>query len=177
MKGALWTVSSNLFGGYAVSGKHLCFRLLYFLHPSAEPKLALKLAKSLFSCQANENVCPSTFGIFNLTLPTSPTAFHSKSPFYPLRRLFVSFGDPSESAHTDFIQDLDNLTEPCFLVYDVPTPSLEKALSHLRLSLKVDSKEDSLVLRCREKRLERVRTMNEVIKNCVSQRSETLINT
>ncbi|KAF8226105.1 hypothetical protein L208DRAFT_1425249 [Tricholoma matsutake] len=116
MKGALWTVSSNLFGGYAVS----------------EPKLALKLAKSLFSCQANEN--------------------------------------PSIQNHLSILFDvyLDNLTEPCFLVYDVPTPSLEKALSHLRLSLKVDSKEDSLVLRCREKRLERVRTMNEVIKNCTA---------
>lgn len=71
---------------------------------------------------------------------------------------------------------LSALTEPCFLVFDVPTPSLDEALLKLRLSLNVDVKEDSLILRCREQRFKRMQNMNEVIENSVSRCIETLID-
>ena len=71
---------------------------------------------------------------------------------------------------------LNNFIEPCLLVYDVPTPSLDEVLSHLRRSLKPDAKEDLLVLRCREKRFERTRIINEAIENSVSQRSELFLD-
>jgi proteasome activator subunit 4 len=72
--------------------------------------------------------------------------------------------------HTDSVLGLNNIAEPCFLVYDVPTPLLEEALLHLRLSLKVDAGQDSLVPRCREKRIERIQNINEVVEKIVSRR-------
>jgi proteasome activator subunit 4 len=62
----------------------------------------------------------------------------------------------------------NTLTEPCFLVFDAPTPSLNEAITKLRLSLNVDAKEDPLILQCREQRVKRFQNMNEVIENSVS---------
>jgi hypothetical protein len=63
MKGALWTLSSNVFGKYAVAGNYLWFGLkrTHFLLPLSEPRLALALIKNLFVCQDNEKVSDPMF--------------------------------------------------------------------------------------------------------------------
>ncbi|RDB28522.1 Proteasome activator complex subunit 4 [Hypsizygus marmoreus] len=58
---------------------------------------------------------------------------------------------------------LSSFLEPCFLVYDVPTALLDEAVSQLKSIIHInnEAKESSVVVRCRNKRIERIQGMNE----------------
>ncbi|KAG1867785.1 hypothetical protein DFJ58DRAFT_859984 [Suillus subalutaceus] len=56
---------------------------------------------------------------------------------------------------------LANFSEPCYLIYDVENTALDEALLALKSRLSFNKSEDSITLQAREKRIERVRLMNE----------------
>jgi len=60
-----------------------------------------------------------------------------------------------------FSQGLSHFLEPCYLVYDVETPALDEASLSLKKCLSLKMSEDSITSRAREKRIERVRLMND----------------
>jgi hypothetical protein len=68
---------------------------------------------------------------------------------------------------------LNSFVEPCFLVYDVPTPALDKSLASLKDCLPFNTKETFITHRCREKRIERIQLINEAVKRtvCISSPS------
>lgn len=57
--------------------------------------------------------------------------------------------------------------EPNYLVYGVPKPALDLALSDLKALLVINRESDLVVTRCRAKRIERIRCHNEAIDNNV----------
>ncbi|KAM6497955.1 hypothetical protein JOM56_005903 [Amanita muscaria] len=64
----------------------------------------------------------------------------------------------SENALAGFI-------EPCFLIYDVPTPFVDKASKALRDAVAKDAEEGQLTMtKCRENRVRRVQRYNEAIR-------------
>ncbi|KAG1755021.1 uncharacterized protein EDB91DRAFT_1096855 [Suillus paluster] len=56
---------------------------------------------------------------------------------------------------------LGSFSEPCYLIYDIENTALNEALLALKRCLSFNKTEDSITLRAREKRIERVRLMNE----------------
>jgi proteasome activator subunit 4 len=60
-----------------------------------------------------------------------------------------------------YVEGLTYFSEPCYLIYDVKTPVLDEALLALKKCLSFNKSEDSITLRAREKRIERVGVMND----------------
>jgi proteasome activator subunit 4 len=56
---------------------------------------------------------------------------------------------------------LASFSEPCYLIYDIKNTALDEALLALKSCLSFNKSEDCITLRAREKRIERVRLMNE----------------
>lgn len=56
---------------------------------------------------------------------------------------------------------LANFSEPCYLIYDVKNTALDESLLALKSCLSFNKSEDSITIRAREKRIERVCLMNE----------------
>ncbi|KAF5377624.1 hypothetical protein D9615_005155 [Tricholomella constricta] len=65
---------------------------------------------------------------------------------------------------------LSSFLEPLFLVYEIPTPRVDKALSQLKFTLDIGNspKEGALVVRCRNKRIERLQKMEDGIQNNIT---------
>jgi hypothetical protein len=69
---------------------------------------------------------------------------------------------------------LKSLGEPCYLVYNINNPSLERATVNLMALLPSSktSSESGLVLRCRAKRIERIALMEDAFTITVSTNAE-----
>jgi hypothetical protein len=63
---------------------------------------------------------------------------------------------------------LNSFVEPCYLVYDIQNPRLDVALADLKSLLQVRTMDVDLTDRCRQKRIERVRLMNDALELAVS---------
>lgn len=63
------------------------------------------------------------------------------------------------------------MSEPSNIIYDIPTPGIDKVTDKLKslLRLVVDSKEEDVTIRAREMRIKRVRTLDEAVQTAVSR--------
>lgn len=166
MKGALWTISSPFFGKYAVSGLPKSYiHWIALISLLKEPSLAPQLVKGLLSSQHNEKV--SSFYPSFAWYSNFLSAFDSRFRVCSDWKLSVSTNTVLDVVLMAFL-GLANFLEPCYLVYDVPTPLLDKAVAQLKSSLPIGSHDSSLVVRCRNKRIERIQNMNNVIQETVS---------
>ncbi|KAK0456353.1 hypothetical protein EV421DRAFT_1699087 [Armillaria borealis] len=68
----------------------------------------------------------------------------------------------SENCITSFV-------EPCYLVYDVSCPPLDRAIKHIKSMLLYDAKEVDITNRCRQARIKRVQLMNEAAEHTTSE--------
>ena len=70
--------------------------------------------------------------------------------------------------HGEFLA-LTGFAEPCFLVYGVPTPTVDKALTALQDVVARNAEEVKLItLKCSENSTRRVQLYNEAITNIVN---------
>ncbi|KAF8807238.1 hypothetical protein BYT27DRAFT_7232792 [Phlegmacium glaucopus] len=60
----------------------------------------------------------------------------------------------------------NNLVEPCNLIYDIPTPGIDRAIDKMKslLSVVVNPKEENIKIRAREMRIKRVRILDEAVE-------------
>ncbi|EGN99641.1 hypothetical protein SERLA73DRAFT_159863 [Serpula lacrymans var. lacrymans S7.3] len=101
----------------------------------------------------------STFGKFAISEPTLATEYikcllecqHNEKP--SIQNCVSTVADNS----------LQSFLEPCFLVYDVENPALDKSLSDLQACLTSTEHDKDITRRAREKRIERVNLMNQAI--------------
>ena len=70
---------------------------------------------------------------------------------------------------TDHIAGFDNFTEPSDIVYNVPTPGIDRAIEKLKslLHISVDPNEN-VEIRAREMRIKRTRILDEAVETAVS---------
>lgn len=70
----------------------------------------------------------------------------------------------------DHIAGLNNFVEPCNIVFNIPTPGIDRAIDKLKSSLRivVSPKEDNVTTRAREMRIKRVRISDEAMEIAVS---------
>ncbi|KAK0473258.1 hypothetical protein IW261DRAFT_1553160 [Armillaria novae-zelandiae] len=68
----------------------------------------------------------------------------------------------SENCITSFV-------EPCYLVYDVSCPPLDRAIKGIKSMLPYDAKEVDITNRCRQARIKRVQLMNEAAEHTTSE--------
>lgn len=69
----------------------------------------------------------------------------------------------------NFLAGLSSFVEPCFLVYDIPTPSLNGYVASLKAVLKCSGEESIITRKCRQKRVDRIKFTNDAIDHAVSR--------
>jgi hypothetical protein len=59
----------------------------------------------------------------------------------------------------DVHKGLNSFIEPCYAIYDIHTPDLDRAVAELKKMIAIQE-ETQVVVRCRQKREERIKLMN-----------------
>lgn len=59
----------------------------------------------------------------------------------------------------DVRKGLNSFIEPCYAIYDIRTPDLDHAAAELKKTIAIPE-ETQVVVRCRQKREERIKLMN-----------------
>ncbi|GLB36425.1 putative protein with domain of unknown function (DUF3437) [Lyophyllum shimeji] len=69
---------------------------------------------------------------------------------------------------------LSSFLEPCYLVYEIPTPRVDKVLGQLKADLDIGNHPDdgSLVMKCRNKRIERVQKCSNAVQHTIAMALE-----
>jgi len=57
---------------------------------------------------------------------------------------------------TDVFKGLNSFIEPCYAIYDIHTPDLDRAAAELKETIAI-SEDTQLVVCCRQKRIERIK--------------------
>ena len=70
---------------------------------------------------------------------------------------------------TDHIAGFDNFIEPSNIVYNIPTPGIDKAIENLKSLIRVVVKpNENVEIRAREMRIKRTRMLDEAVETAVS---------
>lgn len=69
---------------------------------------------------------------------------------------------------TDVSKGLNSFIEPCYAIYDIHSPDLDRAATELKKMIDI-SEDTQLVVRCRQKRVERVKLMNAANRELVRE--------
>jgi len=60
---------------------------------------------------------------------------------------------------TDVSKGLNSFIEPCYVIYDIDSPDLDRAAGELKKTIAIPE-DTQVVVRCRQKRIERIKLMN-----------------
>jgi len=60
---------------------------------------------------------------------------------------------------TDASKGLNSFIEPCYTIYDIDSPDLDRAAGELKETIAIPD-DIQVVVRCRQKRIERIKLMN-----------------
>jgi proteasome activator subunit 4 len=85
---------------------------------------------------------------------------------YTFHTLFKADTEPPEG--------LSSFLEPCYLVYGIENVVVDQAMQNLRSSLPMIDRDNSLVSRCRDKRIERVHLLQKAAERTVRGHAELL---
>ena len=67
---------------------------------------------------------------------------------------------------TDIPEGLNSFIEPCYAIYDIHSPDLDRAAAELNKIIAIPE-DTQVVVRCRQKRIERVKLMNSANRELV----------
>jgi hypothetical protein len=75
---------------------------------------------------------------------------------------------PQHVQTTDVFKGLNSFIEPCYTIYDIHSPDLDRAAAELKTTIAIP--EDSqVVVRCRQKRIDRIGLMNAANRELVRE--------
>jgi hypothetical protein len=123
------------------------------------------LLEKLFGCQANEKVFhpPNEVSL-------QPIIKNGSRPYRVLFRLFAKMVRatpfPTQPYFTT-VTGINSFVEPNFLVYEVHYPRIDRALANFRAKLPFSAEEESVVHRCRERRISRIQLCEEQVRETV----------
>ena len=69
---------------------------------------------------------------------------------------------------TDIFQGLNSFIEPCYSIYDIHSPDLDRATAELKATIDVPG-DNQIVVRCRQKRIDRIELMNSANRELVRE--------
>lgn len=73
---------------------------------------------------------------------------------------------PNMSRELMVPKGLNSFVEPCYAMYDIKSPGLDHAAAELKKTIAI--REDAqVIVRCRQKRIERIELMNTAIRELV----------
>ena len=67
---------------------------------------------------------------------------------------------------TDGFKGLNSFIEPCYAIYEIYTPDLDRAAAELKETIAIPE-DTQVVVRCQQKRIERVKLMNAANRELV----------
>jgi len=75
------------------------------------------------------------------------------------------------SQHTqiiDIFEGLNSFIEPCYAIYDIHSPDLDRAAAELKATITIPE-DIQVVVRCRQKRIDRIKLMNVANRELVCE--------
>jgi len=69
---------------------------------------------------------------------------------------------------TDVSKGLNSFIEPCYAIYDINSPDLDRAAAELKETIPI-TEDTQVVVRCRQKRIERIKLMNAANRELVRE--------
>jgi len=69
---------------------------------------------------------------------------------------------------TDVSQGLNSFIEPCYSIYDIHSPDLDRAAAELKATVTIPE-DNHVVVRCRQKRIDRIKLMNSANRELVCE--------
>jgi proteasome activator subunit 4 len=180
MKGALWTLNAPSFGTswlpshlntflcyllgkYVVGGGPDCLVNETLPNSGSEPTLVTEFMRRLFGCEHNEKVN------FHSQLQITRFSVNRFRPRYKtmsvrsLKLVSILHIRYRRRALT-LSEGLSSFIEACYLVYDIENPAINPAVQNLLSSIASADRDDILISRCRDKRIERVRLLKEALQ-------------
>jgi len=68
----------------------------------------------------------------------------------------------------DVSKGLNSFIEPCYSIYDIQSPDLDRAAAELKATITIPE-DNQVVVRCRQKRVDRVKLMNSANRELVRE--------
>ena len=75
---------------------------------------------------------------------------------------------PQRMQVTDILKGLNSFIEPCYAIYDIDSPGLERAVTGLKATI-TTPEDTQVVARCRQKRINRIKLMNAANSELVGE--------
>jgi len=75
---------------------------------------------------------------------------------------------PQRMQVTDILKGLNSFIEPCYSIYDIHSPGLDRAAAELKATIDIPE-DNQIVVRCRQKRIDRIKLMNSANRELVSE--------
>ena len=95
-------------------------------------------------------------------------AIDSRLRFHSFRDMWECFRELNDL--TDHIAGFDNFIEPSNIVYNIPTPGVDRAVENLKKLLHVIvNLNENVEIRAREMRIKRARVLDEAVETAVSK--------
>ena len=69
---------------------------------------------------------------------------------------------------TDVTEGLNSFIEPCYSIYDINSPDLDRAAAELKGIITIPE-DNQVVVRCRQKRVDRIKLMNSANRELVRE--------
>ena len=69
---------------------------------------------------------------------------------------------------TDVTEGLNSFIEPCYSIYDINSPDLDRAAAELKATIAIQE-DNQVVVRCRQKRVDRIKLMNSANRELVRE--------
>lgn len=66
------------------------------------------------------------------------------------------------------LKGLNSFIEPCYAIYDIHSPDLDQAAAELKATISIPE-DPQVVVRCRQKRIDRVKLMNAANRELVRE--------
>lgn len=69
---------------------------------------------------------------------------------------------------TNLFKGLNSFIEPCYATYDIHSPDLDRAAAELKATVAIPE-DAKIVVRCRQKRMDRIKLMNTANRELVRE--------